>query len=239
MPADTDTTQIAITPGEKLKRAREQMGLSVDTVARELHLSVTQIHALENDDHSDFHGETYVRGYLRVYAKLVGVEPDQILMPSQPAAAESQPPTQQPPVSGHGRLFGVAAITMMVIGVIFWWYGYRDKEFFDAADVAMEDRISSSSSLNAKQRPQQSSRIILELMEQSWVDVRDGAGQRLVYADINAGRTLAIDGRPPFHVYLGNAAGVRLQYNGAPFDITSHQQGLYARFVINERSVRR
>ena len=57
--------------GENLRSAREKYGLTLDDVAAELRLSAYQIRALEEDRYDDLPGETYVRGYLRAYSRLV------------------------------------------------------------------------------------------------------------------------------------------------------------------------
>ncbi len=65
--------------GSTLKRARAQQNLSVEDVARELRLSVRQIEALERDDHAGLPGRTFVRGFVRHYARLVQLDQDTIV----------------------------------------------------------------------------------------------------------------------------------------------------------------
>lgn len=65
--------------GRQLRRTREKLGLSVNDVAAELRLSGFQIQALEDDDWSQLPGTTYARGYLRSYARLIGLDADQLM----------------------------------------------------------------------------------------------------------------------------------------------------------------
>lgn len=65
--------------GRQLRRTREKLGLSLDDVAGELRLSSFQIQALEDDDWSQLPGTTYARGYLRSYARLIGLDADQLM----------------------------------------------------------------------------------------------------------------------------------------------------------------
>jgi cytoskeleton protein RodZ len=65
--------------GRQLRRMREQLGLSIDDVAMELRLSGFQIQALEDDNWDQLPGTTYARGYLRSYARLLGLDGDQLL----------------------------------------------------------------------------------------------------------------------------------------------------------------
>lgn len=74
--------------------------------------------------------------------------------------------------------------------------------------------------------------LVLHFQEDSWVEVRDGAQTRLLYTTISAGKVIRLGGTPPFSVYLGNAGGVRVEYNGRPVDVSSHQRGPIARLTV-------
>jgi len=62
-----------LTPGALLRRSRLRYGWSLEDVADELKLLPYVVEAIEQDDYSKMAGWTYVVGYLRSYAKLVGV----------------------------------------------------------------------------------------------------------------------------------------------------------------------
>lgn len=52
----------------------------------------------------------------------------------------------------------------------------------------------------------------------SWIEVYDAAGKRLYYNLAPAGDNLEINGAGPLQVFLGNAPGVSVEYNGAAFN---------------------
>jgi len=66
-------------PGEVLRSAREVAGWSVDDVARQLKLAPRQVRALEAGDYALLPGRTFVRGFLRNYARLLGLDADALL----------------------------------------------------------------------------------------------------------------------------------------------------------------
>ncbi|OGO95183.1 MAG: hypothetical protein A3F10_01055 [Coxiella sp. RIFCSPHIGHO2_12_FULL_42_15] len=66
-------------PGEMLKRAREAKKLSHIDVAKQLKLRVQWILDIENDHYTDASALIYVRGYLRAYARVVSVSPDEVM----------------------------------------------------------------------------------------------------------------------------------------------------------------
>ena len=74
--------------------------------------------------------------------------------------------------------------------------------------------------------------IILDFDAASWVDLRDAEDKRLVYEHISQGRRITVEGMPPFSVFLGNAGGVRIEYEGNPFDFSKFTNGVYARFTL-------
>jgi len=65
--------------GSLLAAAREKQKKSVEEIAEELNLSVTQIKTIESDQSEGLPEPTYVRGYIRSYAKLLGLDVDKVL----------------------------------------------------------------------------------------------------------------------------------------------------------------
>jgi len=67
--------------GARLKSAREAMPMAVADVANKLKLTARQIEAIEEEDMSHLPNEVFVRGFVRNYARLVGVQIDSLLTP--------------------------------------------------------------------------------------------------------------------------------------------------------------
>ena len=306
-----------LTSGTMLKEAREAQGFSIADVARELRLSSSQITALENDDYSELPGTTYVRGYVRSYARLVKVNEESVLPPlkTEPVAAPIRPiskPLKRQARSGDRwvRLMSYTLGILLVVLTIVWWKSQGgfdlERDLFStnedvvtkgnenevtpprvvaeiikptelttpdlartqtapAASLATKPsalpdqdsgalRKSAAASARTPESLEQNSsaslnrttpsnnarddsiprlrRIVLRFIEASWAEIRDAANRRLVHQSFNAGRVVEVEGLPPFRVFLGNAGGVRMEYNGKPFDVTPFQTGLYARFIV-------
>jgi cytoskeleton protein RodZ len=78
--AEPSLSQSHLTTGRRLAAARESLGLSVADVARQIKLSVHQVEALEADDLARLpKSPVIVKGFLRNYAKLVQLDPNQLL----------------------------------------------------------------------------------------------------------------------------------------------------------------
>jgi cytoskeleton protein RodZ len=65
--------------GQLLRTARVNRGLSVEDVARQLRLSVRQITALEEDNYDKLVSNTFLRGFVRNYAKLLQIDASPLL----------------------------------------------------------------------------------------------------------------------------------------------------------------
>ena len=66
-------------PGIRLQTRRLKNEWSIEDVAADLNLRIEVIVALEADDYSKLPERTYVRGYLRAYARLLGIHEDEVL----------------------------------------------------------------------------------------------------------------------------------------------------------------
>lgn len=67
------------TPGRFLQHARESTRLTRGEVAQQLCLSEQVIDALERDAYHELPGSVFVRGYLRSYAGLLKLSPDDLI----------------------------------------------------------------------------------------------------------------------------------------------------------------
>jgi len=63
-------------PGAALQEERRRQSLSLTDVARQLKLAPRQVEALERDDFAALPGPVFVRGFLRNYARLLGLDPE-------------------------------------------------------------------------------------------------------------------------------------------------------------------
>jgi cytoskeletal protein RodZ len=65
--------------GEKLKKMRQEAGLSINKVAQILNIQVSYLEHLEQGEIEKMPADVYVKGFLRKYASLLGVEGESIL----------------------------------------------------------------------------------------------------------------------------------------------------------------
>jgi cytoskeleton protein RodZ len=68
----------------------------------------------------------------------------------------------------------------------------------------------------------------------AWVEVKDASGRMLHRQLDTAGSSVDIVGQPPFEFLVGNAAQVRMSYNGRPLDLKPYIDVTVARFSLEE-----
>lgn len=77
--SDEDGAPLAVGPGAMLARERAARSLSIADVAGRLKYGVKQIESIEADDYARLGGTTFVRGMLRAYCKLLGIDAAPVL----------------------------------------------------------------------------------------------------------------------------------------------------------------
>lgn len=336
--------EVILTPGEYLRQAREKYGLSVEDVATELNLTETQICSLEDNRFGDLPGKTYILGYMKAYAKLVGCKEAELFrnfeLQEDITIRGLKPVVRESRTRGRYKKLLSLLVIAAAGGLIFLWWQSRDRpevislqvdpgqqqdvqiiipqpdigqsvsngsstagesgagavrtatgsgsdtrafeeqlqaqiaaevqsltqtqaqaqnpaldarsgpevgdtvrdiggtsEPVPATEIAVveplvEDPTSSVKIKKQAAKPGTGRTVKLEFSATSWVDMRDAEGQRLLYENVNQGRQVSVEGKPPFSVFLGNAGGVAIEYDGKPFDFSAFTNGVYARFEL-------
>lgn len=124
------------TPGKLLSAARESQSLSQADIAKQMRLSVQVINDIECDVYDRFGAATFVRGYLRNYARAVGVSEEKILATWEASDITAKLISPAPSVvkgvftaddTHHQTASHMPSRTVMVVGAlvvlsaIMWW----------------------------------------------------------------------------------------------------------------------
>lgn len=83
-------------PGRRLREAREARGYTVADVAQALKFAPRQIEALEADDYAALPGPTFVRGFVRSYAKYLKLDPAAMVVLLESRAPLTTPDVRPP-----------------------------------------------------------------------------------------------------------------------------------------------
>ena len=137
--ADNPASTPARTLGQTLAAERERQGLSRADVAQRLHMSAYQVEAIETGDYARLPQGTFLRGFVRNYAKALGIAADPLLaLLSEGAAPKQRPGIVVPTESirfdptGEGlrnpyvKAAGIAFVVIaLAFAAMYWWLFIR------------------------------------------------------------------------------------------------------------------
>ncbi|MDE2365730.1 MAG: helix-turn-helix domain-containing protein [Betaproteobacteria bacterium] len=140
--AGAEAVPAEASPGQLLRAARVERGLSIQDVARQLRLSVRQVTALEEDDYGKLSSITFLRGFVRNYAKLLKMDAAPLLQRLQESFPPPQTPTISYPIEGipfpSGRNQG--KLSRIIGGVVFLVLSLLVYEIYRGNDLNLERR---------------------------------------------------------------------------------------------------
>jgi cytoskeleton protein RodZ len=118
-------------PGRRLAEARQAQNQTAAEVARHLKLSLSQVEALESGRYEQLPGPIFVRGFIRNYARLVRLDPNELLNEAGDTVPQTVPPPDRPkpkdiPFPGQRkRYWPLTAALLLIVGVLviyeFYW----------------------------------------------------------------------------------------------------------------------
>ena len=139
-PAPAASEAEARHPGALLGQARTALGISRADIAASLYLEEELVAALEAGRNEDLPAATYVRGYVRAYARLVGLEPEQLVRRLDGAQTrrserpmlrhvQERPSFAQRTQRHVGLLLGGIVVAMLIAGAGVLWWVWRSAEW--------------------------------------------------------------------------------------------------------------
>ncbi len=124
------------TPGALLSRAREEAGLTLADVAARSRVPVSALSAIDDDEYDRLPAVTYARGFLRLYAREVGLDPDAVVKAYETFHVQGEAPSEAsytPYVTNARRTVGaqrnrgtpafglaVGAVVMAIVVALLW-----------------------------------------------------------------------------------------------------------------------
>ncbi|GAB3751214.1 helix-turn-helix domain-containing protein [Lysobacter olei] len=246
--------------GEQLKRARDAAGLTVDAVSGSSRIPVKVIQAIEAEDWERLGAPVFIRGQLRSYARLLGIDLEAQLQQAQVAS------TSLPPLVSHthtpylrrlaeqaGRRAVYIALTVVIVApVIFASRSHLgggsagtvkslDSYAVPSAPAttatpptpAQRTPVIASMATMTPSAPAASKTLELVLTDESWVQVSGGDGSTLEKGVLKAGERRSYSVGELGRVVLGNSAAVQVLHEGQPVDLKAFSRANVARFTLS------
>jgi len=218
--------------GDEFRSAREARGLTLSDVAEQIHIRSVYLSAIENEDWPSIGAPVYVRGFIRTYARFLGLDGEAAVAAFNQAAPPERPSPVVAAERGRGgpslwAILGVAIAVVLVAFVAYEWWSYTQStpgnplagpaiaiptvEATAEAEPAVPEP---SSAAEATPVPGLRHALTIRLTQRSWLRVTiDGkteiegifpAGTQRIFTGVTA------------DVRVGNAGGVTASVDGRP-----------------------
>lgn len=135
-------------PGARLKLAREARHISIDEVAKQLRLTAQRVGYIEADDYAAMGAPAFAKGYLRGYARFLGMSEEETVQTFDELGLESAIQSNKPELihekitpavnvnSRSARRIGYVLLLAIVACSVYWWYNHSALNKNNAADKA-------------------------------------------------------------------------------------------------------
>lgn len=137
-----------VNPGETLRQARESNGWSLAEVALKLNLTVNSLSNLEAGHFDKLPGHTFARGYIRAYAKLLGMDQAVLVQQfdqstgtdSKGSSVHSLGRIEEPVRVSHTilRIVSLLLLVAVVGGGFVWWQDQTSQRTKDLISLSPE-----------------------------------------------------------------------------------------------------
>lgn len=219
--------------GEEFRAAREARGLSPSDVAEQIHIRSVYLQALEREDWATIGAPVYVRGFIRTYARFLGLDPESAVQrfnestgAAPSAAAAPREPRAQERRQPSPLLWLAAALALGLVGYVGYnLYGltvadHTDRTPATVAVVTPPDQSTPGASAAPTAAPSPTATptkpptrtMVVRVSEPSWLRVVVD-GQNEMEGIFPAGTVKTFHGKTAT-VRVGNAGGVELDVNG-------------------------
>ncbi len=122
--------KMSLTLGEKLRQAREERGISISEVAEQTRISPHYLDLIENDDYRTLPGGIFNKGFVKSYAKYVGIDEQEALqdytslVATQEGIPSDDPKTYKPEVLTDDRnsssMLPTIIFAAIILGLMSW-----------------------------------------------------------------------------------------------------------------------
>ncbi len=238
----TDENQVAVPAGEGesfgswLRSQREVRQVELQTITQSSKINIRYLEALEQDRFDLLPATIFVKGFLREYARIVGLDSDEVLNFYLAASAQDdltggiENLAKRSPRRSFGRTV-VVVLALVAIALFLVWRFYTGLDGEAAREVeTMAPPITEAVPPPPPPEPlaEQALRVTLEFRATSWVDVHSD-GERTVSELRLQGESLTVTADEEIRLKLRNAEAATIEVNGETFE---HEAGDDEEIVI-------
>ena len=210
--------------GDRFRAARESRGLTLSDVSEQIRIRSVYLAAIEEEDWGAIGAPVYIRGFLRTYARFLGIEPEESVSSfnaSSGAAALPAEPTREFSARQDAGLSPViwiaSAVAVLLVALVIYNYFNLRRPLSAGAvaastSAAVPTVMPSPSATGSPGRAAVSRTLALHVLTASWLRVTVD-GNVSIEGTFPAGTTKTFHGTRAV-VRVGNAGGVEVTVNG-------------------------
>lgn len=199
--------------GEKLRQAREERGISISEVAEQTRISPQYLEAIDADNYKTLPGGIFNKGFLRSYAKYVGVDEQEALQEYSRLVAANEEKEEdkyrpyRPEVLTDERasasnvptvIFAVVILGLMTAGILFL-VNYIQNQQSDTTRVTNTANVNSAESVRVATNSNTAGTVpgapTMEGLKVEFRSIGEGISLRSVNDGVSSG-VLVTSGRP-------------------------------------------
>ncbi|MEJ7747309.1 MAG: RodZ domain-containing protein [Luteimonas sp.] len=243
--------------GARLRAAREAAGLSLEQVGTRLKMPVRVLHSLEAEQWDCLGAPVFVRGQLRSYARLLGVDIAPMIestgvgrVTATMLVSRVHTPPLQRMLEQTGRRLVYVVMTAVIV-VPIWMMATRGPITLPAPQDTTPLDIPSSGAARPPSaapterstvaasmapmpsRPAAAPALSIHFNGDSWVEVISADGAMLEKGLIAAGTQRSYATGQVAKILLGNASAVVVSRAGQPVDLAPFQRANVVRFAVS------
>ncbi len=240
--------------GDELRAVREARHLSLSEISEQLHIRTVYLEALENEQWAVIGAPVYVRGFLRHYARFLGIDPQPMVdyynatlprsgaLAANPERSRSLSRTHRRGPSAWIWLGAIAAAALVAfVGYNYSQFRPAAKSAIVAAPIAASPEVRQSAEAresgaaqaamipSSPVRTRAPRTLELRLTERAWLLVHIDGAKRLE-GTFPPGTRRAYHGRLA-DIRTGNAGGVVLRVNGREIGTMGHNGAVLERSI--------
>ncbi|MFQ5349351.1 MAG: helix-turn-helix domain-containing protein, partial [Thermoanaerobaculia bacterium] len=215
--------------GGWLRRQRELRQVSLREIADVTKISIRYLEALEENRFDVLPAPVFAKGFLREYARYVGLDPDEVVNTYLTAQSEAQPEEETEPWTASrkrsslewtsGLLLALAVVVVLALVALVAYYAERSRESSPPVPPAIAAPSSSSlppPAVAQTARPQAPLVVTMDFAEDCWVEATVDGQRRLSELHVQ-GESLMLEADEVVVLTLGNARAVRVEVNGRQY----------------------
>lgn len=227
---------MSLTLGEKLRQAREARGISISEVAEQTRISALYLEAIENNDYRTLPGGIFNKGFVKSFAKFVGVDEQEALqdysrlLAEQGTESTDDPKTYRPEVltDDYSRssmiptlIFAIIILGLLTGGILWGLNYYQNSQNQPAANNNTNQAANNAANTNANANTiatplPSTGEINVEFKTSETVAVSYWTDGRLANKNVTPGEALVVKPQQSVKLryYRGFADKVQLTVNG-------------------------